>query len=439
MKTSHVAQLMLVVLVGLSVSSNAEDRRTDRSKLVIMTLNAEFLWDGVQPEEGQVNFDWKGSQTEAEDHMANVAEIVISGNPDILNLVEVENLQALATFNDKFLAGRGYKAYLVNGKDTTTGEDVALLTRIDPEGDAIQRDDRKGQAGTITKSVSKNYEAKFDVDGLQFSVVGIHFLAFPNMQARRQLREAQADAIRSIARDLRSNGFPPVILGDFNDYDGNADSEDHVNSMPITQVLSMLRGMDPSTSTDDLVNAASLVPQAIRFTAFHDANDNGQLDPPNEFTSIDHVLLSPELAAKVVSVEIPHNHDPRLVTDHFPVIVRLNMGPTTPTGGQIRIVSLLPNPDGDENQNEQITFQNGGTTTITLTGWKVRDLAQRTWTLDALGALNAGESKTMTRDGQPMALNNGGDTIDLIDPSGVVVQTVTYPRVEEEEIVTIAN
>ena len=38
-----------------------------------------------------------------------------------------------------------------------------------------------------------------------------------------------------------------------------------------------------------------------------------------------------------------------------------------------------------------------------------------------------------------MALNNGGDTIDLIDPSGVIVQTVTYPRVEEDEVVTVAN
>jgi hypothetical protein len=123
----------------------AEDRRTDKTKLCVMTLNAEFLWDGVEPEEGQVDFAWKHSQTEAEDHMLKVAVLIISGNPDIVNLVEVENINALMTFNDKFLTGRGYMPYLIKGKDNYTGQDVALLTRIDPEGNLIQRDDRDAQ------------------------------------------------------------------------------------------------------------------------------------------------------------------------------------------------------------------------------------------------------------------------------------------------------
>src|SRR4030042_4811496 len=85
----------------------AEDRRSDKTRLCVMTLNAEFLWDGVAPEEGQVNFAWKSSQTEAEEHMRKIADIIISANPDIVNLVEVENINALTTFNDKFLPGRG--------------------------------------------------------------------------------------------------------------------------------------------------------------------------------------------------------------------------------------------------------------------------------------------------------------------------------------------
>ncbi len=38
--------------------ARADDRRTDRSRLTIMTINAEFPWDGVAPEEGQANFPW---------------------------------------------------------------------------------------------------------------------------------------------------------------------------------------------------------------------------------------------------------------------------------------------------------------------------------------------------------------------------------------------
>lgn len=46
-------RLLLTVLIVLSASAlPAEDRRSDKSRLVVMTLNAEFLWDGVDPEEG---------------------------------------------------------------------------------------------------------------------------------------------------------------------------------------------------------------------------------------------------------------------------------------------------------------------------------------------------------------------------------------------------
>ena len=43
-----------------------------------MTFNAEFLWDGVYPEEGQADFPWKGSLTEAEEHMRRIAEVISS-------------------------------------------------------------------------------------------------------------------------------------------------------------------------------------------------------------------------------------------------------------------------------------------------------------------------------------------------------------------------
>jgi hypothetical protein len=65
--------VILAVILLLAGSIRGDDRRTDKTVLVIMTLNAEFLWDGVDPEEGQVDFPWKSSQTEAEDHMSKVA------------------------------------------------------------------------------------------------------------------------------------------------------------------------------------------------------------------------------------------------------------------------------------------------------------------------------------------------------------------------------
>jgi len=435
--------LSLAVFIGTVGLPYAADRRNDPERLVIMTLNAEFLWDGVQPEEGRANFPWKGSQTEAEDHMRKVADLIIRSNPDIVNLVEVENLDALRTFNDKFLAGRGYKPYLVEGKDSFTGQDVALLTRVDPEGEEIHRDDREGQSGTVLKSVSKNYHATLNVNGTKIALVGLHFLAIPPSPDRRLPREAQADAIRSLGIELKREGHELVVLGDFNDYDGEADSLDHIDSTPITKVLSWIKQMDPGDPTDDLVNVTAFAPKAIRYTAFYDANRNDAVDHPQELTSIDHILLSKKLASMVQSVEIPHHHDPREVTDHFPVVAQIRLqqggGPVSPPHGGVRITRLLPNPEGNENEKEEATLKNFSAEPVSLTGWKLRDLSGRTWALDSLGVLAAGQERTILRNGQPMAMSNGGDSIDLIDAAGKVLQSVTYPKVDEGEVIVPAQ
>jgi hypothetical protein len=92
----EVGMSAVVILALLSaVVSLAEDRRPGHSRLRIMTINGEFPWDGVAPEEGNVDFPWKGSQTEAEEHMAAVAELITRNDPDVANVVEIENADAL--------------------------------------------------------------------------------------------------------------------------------------------------------------------------------------------------------------------------------------------------------------------------------------------------------------------------------------------------------
>lgn len=435
--------LCLTVVLFLSGTVRAEDRRIDKSSLVIMTFNAEFMWDGVAPEEGQVNFAWKNSQTEAEERMQKIAEIIIRSNPDVVNMVEVENLAALNTLNNKFLQGRGYKAYLVDGKDNFTGQDVGLLTRIDPENNQIRRDDRKGQSGNVSKSVSKNYIARIQAGDTKLAFIGLHFLAQPNREDRRLDRQAQADAVRMIAVEELTAGFAPVVLGDFNDFDGEADVLDLQGSLPISRVLQNIRSMDFILPDDDLVNAAKFVSQPLRYTAFWDQNDNNQINAPQEFSSIDHILLAATLAGRIESVQMPHDHNPLEVSDHFPVVVKLrltgNGGTTTTASNGIRITAIVPNPTGNENQEEAVTVKNISTQSINMTGWKLRDLAGKMWQLDSLGTITPNQEKQIKRRGQLMALNNNGDTVDLINLSGTVVQTVTYARADEDEIIVPVN
>jgi hypothetical protein len=101
-------------------------------------------------------------------------------------------------------------------------------------------------------------------------------------------------------------------------------------------------------------------------------------------------------------------------------------GTTTATGSLV-IESLLPDPTdavGPDTTFEEVTLKNKGTTTLSLTGWLLRDKSNLTWTLT--GSVNAGESITIRRNGMPMSLNNNGDVITLVGPGNQSQDAFTY-------------
>ena len=360
-----IYSFLLTAFVCLSFLSNAfaEDRRTDKNTLSIMTFNAEFLWDGIAPEEGnsQVKFDWKGDVAKAAVHMQKIAEVIRRNDPDIINLVEVENLAALTLFNDKYLAGMNYKPYLVNGKDTFTGQDVAFLTRIDPENNQTFYDGRKGTSANVSKSVSKNYVARVQIGNYKIAFIGLHFLAIPLNEARRLDRQAQADAIKQIALEQIANGYSVVVWGDFNDYDVEDISLDLNNNKPISSVLANIRLLDRNTEIDDLVNVARYIEKSKRYTAWYDADKNGLIDMPGDYSSIDHILLSPELAGRIIETRIDQTHNPLEVSDHFPIIVKMKLAsglvPIVTNGGSGNPVT--PSAGSSNPVNESTTSGNG--------------------------------------------------------------------------------
>lgn len=105
----------------------------------------------------------------------------------------------------------------------------------------------------------------------------------------------------------------------------------------------------------------------------------------------------------------------------------------------LRLVSLLPDPEGPDLQNEEITVRNVSGAPLSLAGWQLRDLSGAYWTFDTSIVLADGAERTLTRAGQPLSLNNGGDTVELLDDKGMVVQTFTYPKVAMNEVVTTSQ
>ncbi len=100
--------------------------------------------------------------------------------------------------------------------------------------------------------------------------------------------------------------------------------------------------------------------------------------------------------------------------------------PTAQPAATMVIADLLPDPTGDDAQDEEVTLQNKGTGTVSLAGWVLKDASGRVWALASLGTLNAGQSKTIKRGGMAMSLNNGGDEIVLLNAAGLEQDRFQY-------------
>jgi len=68
---------------------------------------------------------------------------------DSLQLLEVENINAVRLLNDEYLKGCGYVVYLNDSKDTSTGQDIGLLTRVDPRKTGSSATNGKVAGGTV--------------------------------------------------------------------------------------------------------------------------------------------------------------------------------------------------------------------------------------------------------------------------------------------------
>lgn len=284
----------------------------------VATLNAEFLFDGLA-DEGGATFPHKGDPAKARAHRDRIGAVVRMLDADVVMLAEVENERALQMLIDESLADLGYAPHFLEGADSFTGQDMALLARIPI--DTLGRTDLRLQVEGEDRmqGVSKNVFARMTLGGVPTTMIGVHFYARPSDPQRKPRREAQAEVIRRLAAQELQDGRAVIILGDFNDYDET--TPDRNASVPISDVLARLKAAGPGPA-DDLHNVLADVPQEQRFTAHWDRNRNGLVEP-GELTAIDHILLSPQLYRRVREVVYVHAHDPTLATDHFPIVVTI--------------------------------------------------------------------------------------------------------------------
>jgi hypothetical protein len=211
------------------VVSTIEDRRKDKHKLRIAQYNVEWLFiDYCSSSNCPGNgCPWKNS-SEADTHMSYITKVVNTIQPDIINFCEVEGCDELNILANN-LDG-SYKTYLKKGTDSSTGQNVGMLTRVDPIVNLYRSELRYdypiygskcGYTGTPGSSgVSKHFITEFIFNRMNVALISAHLIAYPTDPSRCVQREAQAMVLQTVIFDYINRNYEIIMMGDFNDFDG---------------------------------------------------------------------------------------------------------------------------------------------------------------------------------------------------------------------------
>lgn len=286
---------------------------------------------------------------------------------------------------------------------------------------------------------------------LTFDLVILHLKSggsFPQQQ--------EVNALEGFIREHQSTtGRNLIIAGDWNIRPDRSQGRDRLNQMMSHSASSRLMKVltvefiEPklagwvSLDERNLLRHDDAVARLVPFSHFnlrsidtfldHIAISQGLFeifDHPVAVTLADSTTdLRPGI--RVALPAIPEE-DYHKLTDHLPVVFTLR---TTEAGGAVsdtldglRIIAAIPNPFGEDRQFEEVHLRNFGSEAISLQGWKIGDATGNSfWVLTASdGVVQPGQLVRVMRNGRNMALNNTGDTIVLIDPTGARVDEKSY-------------
>jgi exonuclease III len=277
---------------------------------------------------------WK-NQSEALTHMEYVLQRIKTINPDIINFCEVEGCDELNMLTEQ-LDG-SYVPYLKKGTDTSTGQNVGMLTRVDPIK-TLYRSELKyeypilgstcGYTGPDgTTGVSKHFITEFLLNGIYIAFISAHLLAIPTDSNRCAQREAQASILQSIIYDYINRNYEVIMIGDFNDYD--AEVLDVNNNKPISQVLSILKGLKGEYAGKyQLQTVSENIEKNQRYSDWWDSDNNCNTSSSQDYSLIDHILVTDLIQHKIMNAFIYHEYDEycgKYDSDHFPIVIDLQL------------------------------------------------------------------------------------------------------------------
>lgn len=231
-----------------------------------------------------------------------LAEVVDAAEADVFAFQEVENLSALTEWRDKHGLAKEYPhLVLIEGNDRR-GIDVALMSRHPIKNVKSHKDDTFEVPGEGKRGFLRDL-LQADIDIPSYGPVrffAAHLASKLGGKRADTMRQAEATAARAIIQE-EVRDFPGqkyVVMGDFNDSPES----------PAVQTL-----LEKDKSGWGLVDAFRDEPDAVSYST----------DPKTAkkwgLKRIDHILLSPEMAADQRDQDVFKHKGAREASDHWMV------------------------------------------------------------------------------------------------------------------------
>jgi exonuclease III len=277
------------------------------------------------------------STDEAIQHLLRISSAVNDIRPDIINICEVEGCNELSKLKDE-LNDTSYNPYLVQGTDTSTGQNVGMLSKIAPIDNELYRSEEKMNYPIPNSScgsglpngstgLSKHYISKFKINNLNIAFISAHLIAIPTDPHRCSQREAQAQILQNIVYKHVQEGYEIVLLGDFNDYDGSV--PDTNSNQPLSSVLEILKGnAGRLNNTYKLQPIARRISQNERYSNWWDSDNQCNTSSKMDYSLIDHILVSNAIDDRIADAFIYHEYGEycgKMDSDHYPLVIDIDV------------------------------------------------------------------------------------------------------------------
>lgn len=189
-----------------------------------MTINTEWLWT---PFDKKVDGSLKHLKDMSEaDYLAEISfysQQIQAKNIDVVSLSEIENEQVANEIVRKL--GSEWAVYFKQGRDTATGQDVAIISRLPYVSGSLTDFDfpagfiaGEGKAKKLTKVVGAQFWINKGSDKQKLGVITAHLLSKRNENKHKaKNREKQALGLKLAIEKYRAETNALLVLGDFND------------------------------------------------------------------------------------------------------------------------------------------------------------------------------------------------------------------------------